>query len=109
MANPIKGEVDLVVGEKTYVLRLSANALCEAETVLGQGIAEIASSLGDRAMVRMATVRALLWAALVERQRKMTVFDAGDIISEVGIGLALEKVGEALKLAFDIGAAADPS
>ena len=47
MANPIKGEVDFPVGDKTYRLRLSINQIIEVEDLLGVGIIKIAGMFND--------------------------------------------------------------
>jgi hypothetical protein len=61
MANALRGEVDLQVGDKTYTLRLSINAIAEVETLLDKGINEILATL-DPATARIGTLRAILWA-----------------------------------------------
>ena len=99
MANPIRGEVELKAGEKTYQLRLSINSIVEIETLLDRGIGQIIESL-DPDRVRVGTLRALLWGALRENHPTISIFDAGDLISQIGAAVAGEKIGEALKAAF---------
>jgi hypothetical protein len=103
--NPHKGEVALTAGDKAYTLRLSINAMVDVETLLDKGINEIITSL-DPETVRISTLRALLWGALREHHPQVSIFDAGDLISEIGAAVAGEKIGEALKAAFP---AAEPS
>ncbi|MFA5897932.1 MAG: GTA-gp10 family protein [Hyphomicrobium sp.] len=95
--NPHKGEVALMAGEKTYVLRLSINAIAEIEDLMGEGIEAII-----RKTDRVGTLRAILWGALREHHSELSLFDAGDIIGEIGAPAAGEKIGEALKLAFPV-------
>lgn len=95
MANPLRGEVDLAFGDKTYTLRLSVNALCEAEALLGQTVNEIIASLD-----RVTTLRALMWAGLVEHHPNVTIIEAGDLIGLMGADMAGSKIGEALQAAF---------
>lgn len=100
MANAQRGEVELVVGDKTYKLRLGINAIVEVEDVLGGvGINEIIASL-DPANVRIGTLRAILWGALREHHPEVTLLDAGDLIGEVGAAAIAPVVGEAIGAAF---------
>jgi hypothetical protein len=84
-----------MVGETDYTLRLSVNAIAEAEGLLDKGVNEIIQSLD-----RVTTLRALLWAGLLEHHPKLTLFAAGELIGEAGADVIGEKLGEALKAAF---------
>lgn len=95
MANPKIGYVDLPAGETTYTLRLSVNALVEAETLLDKSINDIIATLD-----RVGTLRAIMWAALLEKHPNTTLLDAGEIIGAVGADAAGVAIGEALKAAF---------
>lgn len=99
MANSLKGEVTLSVSEKVYTLAFSVNALCELEDHLGKPIARIADGLNDAANVRLADVRAVLWAALIDHH-EVDIKTAGLIATEAGLPLCMEKIGEAFRLAF---------
>ncbi len=98
MANPHRGEVDLTVGDKTYTLRLSINAMVEVEQISGLGISDIIAEL--QAAPKLGTLRTLLWGALREHHPKMSLVDAGDIIGEIGIQAVADAVGEALSKSF---------
>lgn len=100
MPNPLRGEVELRAGDKTYTLRLSTNALVTAETLLDKGVAEIGDMLSDPSSFRLGTARALLFAGLHERHPDLSLEDAGEIIGEVGIAGAVEKLGESMAAAF---------
>lgn len=107
MVNPLKGEVELVAGEKTYVLRLGTNALIEIQTVLG-GVKpdEIGPRLVDPA-TRPETIRAVLWGALGGSRSGLSLFDVGDMIDAhpEPIGKA---IGEVLGVTFPDGKDAAP-
>jgi hypothetical protein len=95
MANPVRGEVDLKVDGKTYVLRLGTNALIEVQTVLG-GVPP--SELAPRMVApetQAETVRAVLWGALGGSQSGLSLFDAGDLIDDHP-----EEVAAAIRLVF---------
>lgn len=94
MANPHRGEVALVAGDKTYTLALTINAVCELEDLLQKSVSEIEQ---DRGSIR--TLRAMLWAALREHH-PMDLEDAGRLMQEAGASAAGEAVRKAVSLAF---------
>ena len=90
MANPERGEVDLVCGEKTYTLFLSTNALCEMQKRTGKTFGQILAGIMSLDIVAM---REYLRAVLATHhgkelgkqatQRKVDVdFVIGDIIDD---------------------------
>lgn len=93
MANLNRGEVEVTVGDKTFTLKLSRNAICEAETLLGATWPEILKASGS-----YITTRALLWAAL-RKYHPMSLLEVGDLIddedAEATMAAALEAVVKA--------------
>ncbi len=61
MANPERGEVDLVIGEQTYVLRITTNELCAMEKRTGQSYGQI---LGGVMALNMTATRDYLRTVL---------------------------------------------
>jgi hypothetical protein len=106
MANAERGYVDLTVGDKSYQLRFSTNALAEVETLLDRDIGEIVNQLQAG---RISALRALLYAALREKHPKVSLLDAGDIL-DGDRAMVGEALGKALNLAFpeSTGAAENP-
>src|SRR5690606_738772 len=100
MANPHRGSVALQAGDRAYTLSFSVNAICELETELDKPIADIVASIQDPTKLRLSSVRALVWAALRDHHEAVTVKEAGEIATDAGVQLAVEKVGEAFRLAF---------
>lgn len=100
MANPHRGSVALQAGDRAYTLSFSVNAICELEAELDKPVSEIIASIQDPKQLRLSSVRALVWAALRDHHEDVTVKDAGIITTDAGIQVAVEKVGEAFKLAF---------
>lgn len=100
MANPHRGEVDLVVGEQTYVLRMSINEIAQLETLLDKGVNEISAILSEETNPRIGAWRAALWAALQANHKGLALEAVGDIMQEAGLPTVMSKVGEALQLAF---------
>lgn len=83
MANALKGEVDIVAGEKTYTLVFTSNAIAQAEQLAGGvAIGELAANL-----TQVSQVRLLLWAALQKHHQKVDLLGAGDLLDEVDGGL----------------------
>ena len=100
MANPLKGEVELVVGEgaedeTTYVMRLSIDAIVHAENLLDKSINDMLPTLD-----RIGTLRALLWASLREHHEDVSLLDAGELIVAAGADVVMGKIAQALKAAF---------
>lgn len=108
MANRLKGEVAIETSDKTYVIRFSANAICEMEDALGLGINEVATQLSDPSGLRVKTVRAVFWASLRDHHPDVTIHQAGEILTEVTIGKAMKHVTEAFELAFEDKSPARP-
>lgn len=97
MANPHKGEVELVVDRKTYKLDLTTNGICEAEREADASYDEIVNTMN-----RVMSLRALLYGALKEHHPMMTARMAGEIIhrsrAEGSMQTTLAKLLEAISL-----------
>ena len=94
-ANPLKGEVELVIGETTYTLCFSSNSIVAVEQLFGGvGIGEIAADLN-----RVEHQRALLWGALQKYHDGIELLAAGDLVDECEDGLKpiAEKLARALR------------
>lgn len=101
MANSARGSVALQVGDKAYTLSYSVNAICELEDHFeGKPVAQIAETMNDQASVPMSTVRAVIWAGLIDHHPELTLKDAGNVASEAGIPACMNAVGRAFALAF---------
>lgn len=98
MANPERGEVALVVGDRTYTIKLGRNALASVEGLLGRGFPEIAASLTTDPQI--GVMRAILWAGLQRFHPEIDLMAVGDLMDDAGDDVIGEKIGEALKLAF---------
>lgn len=111
MANPHRGEVALESEGATYTLVFSVNACCEVEELLGQSFNQILARLDVPATARLGTIRALLWAALRERHAGLSLTEAGSILDGFArrgeLALVVEKIGEAVRLAYPPAEAQD--
>jgi len=95
MANPLKGEIEVKLGSKTYKCRLTIDALVRIEDELDAGILEIATAIGE-AKVRIRTLLAVLRHALRGGGNDFDDKKVGSIISEVGIVVASTEVAKLL-------------
>ena len=108
MANPNRGEVSVRVGDDEWKFSFSVNALCELEDCLDRPVPQIVASLGDTDNLRISDVRAIVWAALLDKHEGISLTEAGDVASKVGTLVCLEKVGKALDLAFPAKGSKNP-
>lgn len=99
MANPERGEVDLVAGNTTYILVLNFNAIAEIEALLDKGINEVAAMLRDPKDFRIGNWRVLLWGAL-RKHHKGSLEDAGDIMGAAGVDAVVQALSKAMTLSF---------
>ncbi len=101
MANPLKGEVELIAGDKPYTLRFSIDAICSLEERLGKGFPAIAVELQKPEKMTIVMVRHLLHASLTESHPDITLKQAGElIVTGGGMVIVLGKVSEAIAAAF---------
>lgn len=98
MANLEKGIVEFSVGSGSYQLRLSTNAMCELETVVGRSTVEIVAEMFSDC--KIGTVRAFMWAMLNDMGHEIDLRGAASIIDELGLSKAIELVSETAQAAF---------
>lgn len=84
MANRMKGEVEWVVGDDTYILHYSFDTLVTLETKLGMGFPVIARTLADPDKITLGIVRTIVHVGLQKNHPKITLTDAGDLIAASG-------------------------
>jgi len=109
MANKERGETTLTVGDQTYTLRLNIDSICQMEAELDRSFGSIILELADPSEMRVATARALLWAALLEHH-PVTVKEAGELMLKAGgVVKVLTVLSEAVKQSFPIETTAEGS
>ena len=102
-ANPEKGEVDLKVGEKGFVLRLTWNEIAVFERTQGLAWFEsFAPKLMAPNTISGGEWIALLYAALQRHHSDVTLFDAGDLLTEIGVERAAGALTECLQFTFPV-------
>jgi hypothetical protein len=105
MANKHRGEIGFEAGDKSYTFRFSTNAICEVESVLDRSIISISQDMVNAEknpeVLRFSTVRAILWAGLREHHPKLTLTEAGDVMTEMGgLSKAVELIADGFSLSF---------
>ena len=100
MGNPLRGEVDLAAGDKTYRLRFSVNAIAALEDELDKPITEIGVILSSKQGVRIGMLRQIFRAALADATPGLSLEDAGEIMQTAGMPESAEAIAKAFRLAF---------
>lgn len=99
MANPQKGEVDFIVGDKTYTMKLGHNARATAEGLLGKQFPLIIGEILDADAITHETLIAVMFAALHQFQPELSLFDVGDLLDDVPDEYVGERLMEAMTAA----------
>lgn len=76
MANPHKGEVSVVIGETTYTLALTLNAMCELQDEFGVSWEQVAAQAEQGSPKHL---RSLLWVSLRKHHKDLTLDQFGDM------------------------------
>lgn len=87
MANRERGEVELIVGERTYTLVLDIDAMCALEEYFSTPTHEATWDEIEQRVQRGASVRmlrALIWAMLQRHHPDVTIVESGRIVSDMG-------------------------
>ena len=109
MANKQRGEVALEHDGIVHVLRFSINEICDLEDEMDLSINEIIEVLQDEKRTRVKFLRTLFRRALAGGSgADVSAKEAGDLLSEVGIQTAMEKIGEAFQAAFPVAEKENP-
>lgn len=86
MANRERDEVDLSVGDQTYTLVLTTNAMCEVEEKMSTPLRRV--SFADVLIASkhhsVAATRAIFWACLREHYPQITLDAAGKLMDQAG-------------------------
>ena len=84
MANEQRGEVELKLGDETYTLRPTFEALCAIEAWLGAGVLEIAERMAAR-RIGFREVAAIIFETAKAGGHKLDEPKVGEAIREVGL------------------------
>ena len=95
MANKLKGEITLKLGEKDYKARLTIDAIMQIEDACGCGIIKLATKMGE-ADIRMSEIVNVLTPTLRGGGNDVQQKDVLKIIEDVGIVKATYTVANLL-------------
>ena len=84
MANPMKGEVEVTLGDNTYKTRLTVDSLIKIEEETGKGIVILAQRMAE-ADIKLSDISTILRYALRGGGNDFDNKKIYQIISEVGI------------------------
>jgi hypothetical protein len=95
MTNPMRGQVEITLGEDTYNCRLTIDSLIKIEDELNDGILQLAQKIAN-ADVRLKTLVTVLRYALRGGGNDVSDSDVQKIISNVGLVVASTQVAHLL-------------
>lgn len=84
MANPMKGQIKVKLGDKEYNARLTIDAIMQIEDAVGCGIIKLATKMAD-ADIRMSDVVTVLLHALRGGGKDLQESDIKKIVQNTGI------------------------
>jgi hypothetical protein len=98
MANPMRGEGEVRIGERSFRLVIDINALIEAEDAARM---DMQALLGEFEQGRsLKPLRALFWAALRKHHADVHLVEAGELLSEAGLKAVAEPISKLLVAVF---------
>ncbi len=84
MANEQRGEIELKLGDESYTLRPTFEALCAIEGRLGAGVLEIAERMAAR-RIGFREVAAIVFETAKAGGHKLDETEVGEAILEAGL------------------------
>lgn len=94
MKNSIKGIRTFTVNEQEYTLFFNMNTLVALEEETGMTVPQIANQMQEQEKISFKFLRSLLWAGLL-KHHKVSVEEAGELLSEGELTEIIQQVGEA--------------
>tara|TARA_R110000824_G_scaffold83745_1_gene209479 strand:+ start:559 stop:906 length:348 start_codon:yes stop_codon:yes gene_type:complete len=93
MTNPLKGQIELELGSKTYTARLTVDSIIKIETAVGCGIIKLASKMAE-ADIKMTDLISVLLHSLRGGGNDLQEKDISNIIQDIGIVEATKSVAQ---------------
>jgi hypothetical protein len=78
MANPVRGQVPLLLGGLAFTLEFTIDAICALEAETGETAQELFRSIQSN--TSLGFLRKLMWAALLEHHPGYTLKAAGELL-----------------------------
>lgn len=95
MTNPMKGEIQITLGEEEYTTRLTIDAIIKIESALDKGILSITQRLSE-ADIRVNELVVILTHALRGGGNNLKEKDVMKLVGEAGIVPCCQAVAELL-------------
>lgn len=108
-ANKERGEIAIVVGAETYILKLTSNAMCEMEAASGRTVVQLMATLQGGAGGNLTDTRWWLWGMLRAHHPQLSILDVGDLMDALGIAVVNKKLHEVFGLNTEEAPAVGPS
>lgn len=102
MTNPMKGQVNLDLGDKTYKARLTIDAIMQIEESVGCGIIKLAQRMAD-GDIKMVDIVFTLLPALRGGGNDFTDKEVKEIVGDIGIVASAKAVAELLTFTLTNG------
>lgn len=102
MVNPHRGEYRVKIEGKDYVLRFSADTICDLEEALGMTLNQISEQMQDPAKLRMSVVRTMFCAGLSDKHAEFDDAARRTLFKALGPVEAVGHVAKAFGLAFGV-------
>lgn len=101
MANPMKSQVEIQLGNKSYKARLTVDAIIQIEEAVGCGIIKLAQKMSE-ADIRMIDIIHVLTPAIRGGGKNIQADDVKKIVGDVGIVAAAQAVAELLTKSLSV-------
>jgi len=95
MTNPLKGQINLDLGDKSYKARLTVDAIIQIEDSTGCGIIKLAQNMSE-ADIKMKDLISVLTPALRGGGNDLQENDVKKLVGEVGIVDSAKAVAQLL-------------
>ena len=86
MANRQRGEVKIILDDKTYVMRPTFEALCEIEDALDTSIPDLILMFRD-GNIRLKNIAAIVWGGIwgYDKKNALSMEEVGELITKTGM------------------------
>ena len=95
MTNPLKGEIEIELGQETYKCRLTVDSIIQIEDAVGCGIIKLAQNMGE-ADIRMRDIISVLLPAIRGGGNDINEKNIKSIVQEAGLVPSAKAVAELL-------------
>ena len=102
MANHLRGEIDITLGEETYKCKLNFDSLVRIESNLNIPIIQLANKISE-ANLKMSEISFIIYTAIKGGGKNISEKDVNSLIWKAGIIEGLRACGEIVTMALSSG------